>query len=66
VAASEDQETRIAVAEQANTRRASSTPVALGRTLGLDETWTKPLSVSGQVAQPAAPLAANHLRVAAW
>lgn len=49
-----------------STRRASSTPIALGKTVGLDDTRTKPLSVKGQVAQPEALFAANHLRVVAW
>lgn len=50
----------------ANTRRAPSTQIALGRTVGLEETRTKPLSVSGQVDQPSALYAVNQFRVAVW
>ena len=48
------------------TLRAVSTPIGLGRTFGLDETRTKPLSVTGQVAQPRSPCATNHARIWAW
>jgi hypothetical protein len=41
-------------------------PIALGSTIGLDETRTKPLSVIGHVAHPAEPFAVNHARIAAW
>lgn len=40
--------------------------VGLGSTLGFDDTRTKPLSVSGQVAHPAALWSENHWRMRAW
>jgi hypothetical protein len=47
------------------TPRAASAPIGLGRTFGLDETRTNPLSVIGHVAHPADAFAANHRRISA-
>jgi hypothetical protein len=41
-------------------------PIATGSTWGLDDTRTKPLSVSGQVAHPLELFSANHARILAW
>ena len=50
----------------ARTRCASATPIGLGRTFGLVDTRTNPLSVTGHVAQPCDALSANHWRMRTW